>query len=263
MASWIGERRSSPAEAQGDRYTRGVSEAQPSPIARPPLPRWRRWLRVLLRAILWFVGLLLTYFALAFGLGRVPVNAGWKPPANGVEIYVCSNGVHTDLVLPLRRPNFDWSTRVPLEHFRAADPGASWVEIGWGDRGFYLEAATWADVRVTTILKALTSLGGSVMHVTRTYQPGEDDRCVRVLLTEEQYAQLATFVERSFARDGAGHFVPIRGRGYWGSDTFYEAVGSYSLLYTCNSWTSEALKLAGVRSGLWTPLVDGVMAHLR
>lgn len=227
------------------------------------VPRWRRWLRRVLRVLGVFVGLVLVYFALAFGLGRIPVNADWKPPATGVEIYVHSNGVHTDLVLPLRSPGCDWAVRLPLEHFPSSDPGAPWVEIGWGDRGFYLEAAKWSDVRVTTVLHALSSLGGTLMHVARTYQPLESDECRKVLLTQEQYAKLASFVEGSFARDAVGRFVPVPGRSYWGTDAFYEAIGRYSVFYTCNSWTNEALKLAGVRSGLWAPLVDGVMCHLR
>jgi hypothetical protein len=40
---------------------------------------------------------------------------------------------------------------------------------------------------------------------------------------------------------------------------FYEANGPYSAFYTCNSWTGEALRAAGVKTGLWTPLSQSVM----
>ena len=40
---------------------------------------------------------------------------------------------------------------------------------------------------------------------------------------------------------------------------FYEAVGPYSAFYTCNSWTGRALREAGVKTGLWTPLSQSIM----
>ncbi|HEX8448713.1 MAG TPA: DUF2459 domain-containing protein [Allosphingosinicella sp.] len=43
---------------------------------------------------------------------------------------------------------------------------------------------------------------------------------------------------------------------------FYEAVGPYSAVYTCNSWTGAALRHAGVRTGLWTPLSQSIMWRL-
>lgn len=49
------------------------------------------------------------------------------------------------------------------------------------------------------------------------------------------------------------------GHGYGLADTFYAAKGTYSLLYTCNNWTGDALKAAGVRTGWWTPFPMGLL----
>ena len=44
------------------------------------------------------------YLAAALGLGFLPVNSGFRPTPGGTEIFVCSNGVHTDFVLPVATP---------------------------------------------------------------------------------------------------------------------------------------------------------------
>jgi hypothetical protein len=50
--------------------------------------------------VLALVAPLLLYIAAGLIGGAVPVNAGWRPPAQGVRIFVESNGVHTGIVVP-------------------------------------------------------------------------------------------------------------------------------------------------------------------
>ena len=87
--------------------------------------------------------------------GAIPRNAGWREPAEGVTIYVASNGVHTGLLLPARGGGNDWSDLVRPGHL--ADPryaGAHYW-FGWGERQFYLETPTWGDVRFSTVARAI------------------------------------------------------------------------------------------------------------
>ena len=62
--------------------------------------------------------------------------------------------------------------------------------------------------------------------------------------------------------NAAGRTIPVAGRGYSDDDAFYEAVGGYSFIFTCNEWTGRALRAAGVRTGLWTPLAQSLMWRL-
>jgi len=48
-----------------------------------------------------FIGLILLYIGAAFCLSRIPVN-GDAVAKNDVTIYILSNGVHTDVVLPIK-----------------------------------------------------------------------------------------------------------------------------------------------------------------
>ena len=53
--------------------------------------------------------------------------------------------------------------------------------------------------------------------------------------------------------------MPLIGRGYGWSDTFYESRRAYHFVRTCNEWTGEALRTAGVRMGVWTPAEQSIM----
>jgi uncharacterized protein (TIGR02117 family) len=76
------------------------------------------------------------------------------------------------------------------------------------------------------------------------------------VLRPEEYRRLTTFISASFAK-----FGEMRS-GYARYDAFYPATGRYSAVRTCNAWTGEALRAAGVRIGRWTPFPSTVMRWL-
>lgn len=209
-------------------------------------PQSRRLIAMLLAP----VGL---YFAAAGMLSHVPVNVEWREPADGVTIYLASNGVHTGIVLPVAAAGIDWRGRVRASDL--ADPGLAgqWLLFGWGDRDFYLNTPTWADVRFGTAVSALIGSGQTLVHVDHfdDFYADADMRPLR--LTSEEYARLAEFIENSFAE--SGDVIP----GYAARDVFYAGRGRYSALRTCNVWTGNALKAAGVRTAVWSPFSGGIM----
>jgi uncharacterized protein (TIGR02117 family) len=109
---------------------------------------------------------------------------------------------------------------------------------------------------------AMFGQGRSLVHADHTHQPKPDEWQRPLRVSREQYRALAQHMARSFQRDAEGRTMPILGRGYTTSDIFYEAVGGYNAFYTCNSWTGEALRAAGIRTGLWTPLSQSIMWRL-
>ena len=46
--------------------------------------------------------------------------------------------------------------------------------------------------------------------------------------------------------------------GYWDSDAFYEGIGNFNAVRTCNQWVNAKLRIAGVEASLWTPFSKGV-----
>lgn len=194
------------------------------------------------------VGAVAAYVVAGLIGGAIPANPGWRPPAHGVRIYVESNGVHTGIVVPKVAAGVDWQPLVRSEHL--ADPrygGYDWLSFGWGDRAFYLETPTWGDVSPATLLAAARGSDRTLVHVDHLPEPrpGVDVRAIT--LRPEEYRRLAAFIRASFAER------PRHYHGYGPYDAFYDAQGRYSFRRTCNAWTGEGLRHAGVRVGRWTP----------
>lgn len=203
-----------------------------------------------------------TYLLAAAILTRHAVDG--RPAAReGVDVFVCTNGIHTDLVLPAVTSAVDWTIDLPDGDFPGAAPWASHRSFGWGDRAFYLETRQWSDLRLSTALSALFGRGPSVMHVHALHRPAGSPDCGVIVVGDGQYRALAAFVSGSFRRDGEGRVMPLPGSGYGATDLFYEAVGHYSPVETCNEWTGKALRAAGVTVGAWTPFEGGVMRWVR
>lgn len=192
------------------------------------------------------------YGVVAAVLGWWPVNRGWRQPATGVRIYVVDNGIHTGIVVPAA----GWEDLVRAADF--ADPRYArhgWRSFGWGDRAFYVETPTWADLRPMTVLRAAFGSERTVMHVDAIPEPRPGADVRSVVLDAAQFARLTRFIRASFAPGAARH-------GYGPDDVFYPAVGHYSAVRTCNAWTGAALTRAGVRMGAWTPTSGSVLRWL-
>jgi len=192
------------------------------------------------------------YLGLAVVLGLVPVNRDFRETPDGIPIYLRTNGVHAELVLPTRAAGIDWSVDHPPGEFRRLDEPLPWVAFGWGDRGFYLSTPTWRDLRLSTALVALTGLGEGAMHVEYIERP-DAYAVARIGISETQYRRLAAFVRDSFRRAPTGRPVKIDAPGYLDTDAFYEAVPRYRLWYTCNEWVRAGLAGAGIRTAVWAP----------
>jgi uncharacterized protein (TIGR02117 family) len=192
------------------------------------------------------------YGAAGMAGGAIPSNSGWTAPETGVRIYIESNGIHTGLVLPVTAGDVDWQDLLQPGDLRDPRYAAySHVSIGWGERSFYLETPTWADVKPATVIGAAIGSDRTVMHVDHVPEPRVDEDVRSITLRPEEYRRLADFIRASFRSEAgrrAGHQF-----GYAAYDAFYEARGHYSAITTCNSWTGDALRHAGVRIGAWTP----------
>ena len=205
------------------------------------------------------VGVAGLYLAAAYGLSRIAVHKTQPNAAPDVLVYLHSNGVHTDIVVPVRNEYMDWSQQLPVTDTPAADASLRYLAFGWGDKGFYLDTPTWADLKFSTAFVAAFWLGSSAMHATYlpALAPGPDT--VPLHLSKDEYARLIAYIQQSFCYDDAGRAQHIKGHSYAQNDAFYEAHGVYSFLYTCNTWTNNALKASGQRACLWTPSDRGIL----
>lgn len=190
----------------------------------------------------------------------VPVNRGWTEPTNGTTIYVADNGVHADIVMPVKAQGLDWENVVPKSDMAAADPGAKWIAFGSGEERVYLNTPTWWDVTPRTIWSAITG-GRRVMHVEYVTSPNYAVRQVR--LRPEEYRRLWAAIRADFALDQHGRPRRLDHPGYGPADAFYRATGKASAVRTCNAVVAEWLRLAGVKASLWPPFAQGLVWRYR
>lgn len=213
--------------------------------------------------LLSLIAIILLYIGSAWALSRLTVRAEKNTQA-AITIYLKTNGVHTDLVLPVKTSDKDWSECILYKNTRSGDTSLRFVAFGWGDKGFYLETPTWSDLKASTAFKAAFGLSTSAMHATFYNNLREGERCVRLEIAKDQYQRLVTFIENSLQTDASGTpiLIPTEAR-YGKHDAFYEARGSYSLFHTCNTWANNALKASGQKACWWTPFDKGIFYQYR
>lgn len=178
---------------------------------------------------------------------------------DAIPIYILSNGVHTDIVVPLVNEVKDWRKEIQFSQTQANDTLATFVAFGWGDKGFYLYTPEWSDLKASTALKAVFGVSPSAMHTTFFKQLKEGEGCKRILVSKENYQKLVVYISESFNNPTNPEW--IKGYSYGSKDAFYEAKGSYSLFYTCNTWANCALKAANQKASLWTVYDKGIFCH--
>ena len=226
--------------------------------------KFKKVIKVILRTILGFIAFVALYLLAAFVLSRIGVN---KEPASysaGVLIYIHTNGVHTDIVVPVKNEMCDWSKEIKFENTISGDTTAKYAAFGWGDKGFYLNTPTWSQLKFSVAFKAAFALSTSAIHATFYKTIEENADCKKILISKDQYAALIAYIQKSFKTDSAGNIINIKtNANYNNEDAFYEAKGRYNLFYTCNTWANNALKACGQRACLWTPFDKGIFYQYR
>lgn len=214
---------------------------------------YRAIAKIALRTLAAAAAFVLLYGAAALLLPMIAIEC--EPSTNGeIEIFILSNGVHTDVVMPARHPLKDWTVELPYANTRGKDTSLGYIALGWGDKGFYLETPTWADLKVSTALKAVSGFNSTAIHATYHKKMTLGPKCRKMKISAEQYRRLIAFVDDTFERDSRKRYILIPTDAVYGTtDAFYEAHGRYSLFYTCNTWANQALKACGQRACLWTP----------
>jgi len=184
---------------------------------------------------------------------------GTHPPAqnctSGKEIYISTNGVHLDIILPVNEINDALLNQLEIS------ANTRFVAFGWGDKQFYINTPEWKDLTFPVAFKALFLKSETAMHVTRYKQVYPSWN--RIVICPQQVETLNRYILKSFAHKENDNISKIPITGYGNNDTFYNATGSFSLFHTCNVWVNNALKEAGIRTAIWSPFDVGVLYHIK
>lgn len=150
-------------------------------------------------------------------------------------VYVVRRGWHTDIGFTAG------DLHSPLAQVRSVFPGARFVLFGFGDRHYLTHSGP------RSIVGALWPGPGLVLATGLRASPAEafgQDEVLTLAVSRAQLQALQRFVWRTLAiRHGA--VTPLQAGPYAGS-VYYGSVLRYSALYTCNTWSADALKSAGL-----------------
>lgn len=163
---------------------------------------------------------------------------GYEEVVNQKTIYVVSHGWHTGIVLKTSDVSSDIFPEI--DDFDDVD----YVELGWGDEGFYRAKK----ITASLVFQAAFLPTPSVLHVAgfngRIQQFYQMSDIIEVKIEEEQFDNMCQFINETFAHDEQGDALHL-GPGIYGKSSFYRANGKYYAPKTCNVWTAKALKKGG------------------
>ena len=213
-----------------------------------------------MRILLAILGVPALYLFAALIGALIPVNADWREPEQGVTVYIANNGVHADLILPANAEGLDWRPLLSTSDASNVPANPDWIAFGAGERRVYLETPTWGDLTLKTAAVALTG-GERVMHVQWTGHPAYSAREIR--MTPEQYRRLWASIRSEFELSPEGKPIRIDHPGYGFGDAFYNGKGKANAISTCNQWSADRLRVAGVGAPLWSPFVQGLVWRYR
>ncbi|WP_413532711.1 TIGR02117 family protein [Empedobacter brevis] len=219
--------------------------------------------RILLKTLGVLVLLIVVYLLAAVLLPLIPVNKQKEKTNDQITAYILTNGMHTDIVVPVKSEVIDWSTIVPFSDTKSKKE-YNYIAFGWGDKGFYLDTPEWKDLKFSTAFNAAFWLGDSAIHTTFYNKITEADDCKRIVMSFDEYEKLVDYIKNSFDLNENNKVKLIKTDAVYGdNDSFYEAKGNYSLFFTCNTWAANALKAANKTAPWWTATQQGIFYHYK
>lgn len=173
------------------------------------------------------------------------------------KVYVVDHGWHTGFVLVA--PDIQSSIPELGKRFGST----RYIEIGWGDKGFYQAE----EITAAIIFRAIVWPSESVVHAVAVPGHVQDyfyNSEIEILyLEDDAYSSLLKFISNSFKRNEAGELLE-QAFGIYGDSQFYTGTGYYFLMNTCNVWTAKGLKSAGLEiSPIFKLTASSVMNELK
>lgn len=172
------------------------------------------------------------------GCRSTPLPTYQEAPSDRVTTYLIAVGWHTEIALPIH------AIHDPLRAVTPDFPSSQYLSFGWGERKYYM-------ARSPTFDDAMSALfpGPAVLLVTPLYRPPRDSRAsaqvFEISLSTAGFDRLSNYVWAAFEKSGDGRPHRLAAGPEPGS-VFYGATGTYSATYTCNTWTTEGLRVGGI-----------------
>ena len=153
-------------------------------------------------------------------------------------VYVISGGWHTELGLPLAEISG------PMAALKPDFPDAHYLVFGWGAHDYYMAR----NPSIGDLLRAAAPGPAVMLVIPLQIAPQEffgASNAFAVHVPRDGIERLSQFL-LDYLVTGQEEFPRRIGTGPYTQSVFYASSGTYNLGHTCNTWTAEALRVAGL-----------------
>ncbi len=185
--------------------------------------------------------------AVGCGLLDPPIAAG-SPPAGSIPLRVVWRDLHTDVGLPVAllddAARADWVRAVSPLAWSQTVPREGMVAFGFGAKGYMMIAAPGLDGALEAVMGVPGAVGVGGLP-RRAEDIARAREVIDLSVPPAGITGLLRFVREEITRDPAGAPMLVPDGPYFGRSLF-DARRRFNAGFTCNSWTVEALRAAGL-----------------
>jgi len=218
------------------------------------------FLKIIGITLLIVLGLVAIYILSGLVLPYIPINrkADIEPDT---QIYLKSDGIHSDFILPVVNDLFDWRKIIDISDFKVPINENTYFAFGWGDRGFYMEIPEWSDLTFKIAFKAMCLPSPTCMHLAAIDKLPTDFKYFTGLhISRKQYEEICNYILSYFRyEDEKPILIPDYSMAE--NDLFYESPHSYHAFNTCNQWVNKGMANAEIKTAYWSPAGFGLFLH--
>lgn len=220
----------------------------------------KKSLKIVLKTFVGLIAFVGIYLLLSYVGKSITTNNDYTVPENGIEVFVISNGVHADICLPIAGDEAFWNQYFDVNTFSTLNNQPTHIALGWGDKGFFLDTPTWADLKASTAFKALFIPSPAALHVSYLeHTPKLSETIKSFKLDAKAFAAMKAYIVSTVTLTNNKTALIDCCRYPDVHDNFYEANYKYHLFRTCNVWTNEVIKIGGVKTAIWSPFDTGIL----
>ena len=214
------------------------------------------YIKKIMQIIIFLLAPLVIYTVLSFILLLFPSSNLCKKGTKTVYIY--ADMAHTEIIVPVNYFSDDYKNSFPN---LLKNQNYGFLAFSYGDEEFFMNVPTWEDINYKIALKSLFLNTPALVRVGH-YGGINKELCVKVELSDNCLEKLNQSIFDSFKTKDK-HFIRYNDH-YKNRKVFYfQAKKSYNLFYTCNSWSSEKLRDAGIKTSYLTPFAYQVVYPLK
>jgi len=198
------------------------------------------------------------YISLSFAFSFFPTASQCAEKEHTIYIYYNDDLLsHTEIIMKVDSFKDDFFKAFPV--LLNNNPNG-YIAFSYGDRDFMMDENGFDELNATLAFRGLFVDTPALIKVGH-YGDFSREKCYEVALSSACLRQLKESILNSFViKEGKNIRYHDRYKRYY--VYYYEAKEKYNLFHTCNTWTGDRLREAGVGMPYWTPLAENITSQL-